>query len=71
MPSMFVSVGRVVLSRFSLTLRLSKIVCLLGDLDSDKSTALRVVAGIQPVYAGTVRINGEIVSAPGVTIPAD
>ena len=63
--------GRVVLDQFSLTLRPGEIVCLLGDSGSGKSTALRVAAGIQPVHAGSVRINGETVSAPGVTTPAD
>ncbi|HLV85199.1 MAG TPA: ABC transporter ATP-binding protein, partial [Devosia sp.] len=63
--------GRAVLSQFSLTLRPGEIVCLLGESGSGKSTALRVAAGIQPVSAGVVRINGEIVSAPGMTVPAD
>jgi len=63
--------GRVVLNQFSLTLRPGEIVCLLGESGSGKSTALRVAAGIQPIHAGAVRINGEIVSAPGMTVPAD
>jgi iron(III) transport system ATP-binding protein len=63
--------GRVVLDQFSLTLRPGEIVCLLGDSGSGKSTALRVAAGIQPIHAGSVRINGEIVSAPGFTTPVD
>lgn len=63
--------GRVVLDQFSLSLRPGEIVCLLGESGSGKSTALRVAAGIQPVSAGLVRINGETVSSPGHTIPAD
>jgi len=63
--------GRVVLDRFSLTLNPGEIVCLLGESGSGKSTALRVAAGIQPVHAGTLRINGETVSAPGMTMPPD
>jgi iron(III) transport system ATP-binding protein len=63
--------GRVVLEQFSLTLRPGEIVCLLGESGSGKSTALRVAAGIQPVSAGSVSINGEIVSAPGLTVPPD
>ena len=63
--------GRVVLEQFSLTLRPGEIVCLLGESGSGKSTALRVAAGIQPVSAGTVSINGEIVSARGRTVPPD
>lgn len=63
--------GRVVLDRFSLTLRPGEIVCLLGDSGSGKSTALRVAAGIQPIHGGALRINGETVSAPGKTLPPD
>lgn len=63
--------GRVVLDQLSLTLRPGEIVCLLGESGSGKSTALRVAAGIQPIHGGAVRINGEVVSAPGRTIPPD
>ena len=63
--------GRAVLNQFSLTMRPGEIVCLLGESGSGKSTALRVAAGIQPIHAGAVRINGETVSAPGITVPAD
>lgn len=63
--------GRVVLDRFSLTLKPGEIVCLLGESGSGKSTALRVAAGIQPIHVGALRINDEIASAPGLTIPPD
>jgi iron(III) transport system ATP-binding protein len=63
--------GRRVLSGFSLDMRPGEIICLLGESGSGKSTALRVAAGIQPVAAGNVRINGEIVSSPGHTVSPD
>ena len=56
---------------FSLTLDPGEIVCLLGESGSGKSTALRVAAGIQPIHGGSVRINDEIVSAPGRHLPPD
>lgn len=62
---------RIVLDDFTLTLNPGEIVCLLGESGSGKSTALRVAAGIQPVHGGAVRINGQTVSAPGVTTPPD
>ncbi len=61
--------GRTVLEDFNLTLRPGEIVCLLGESGSGKSTALRVAAGIQPIASGEVRINGELMSAPGRTTP--
>jgi iron(III) transport system ATP-binding protein len=63
--------GRKVLDRFTLTLSPGEIVCLLGESGSGKSTALRVAAGIQRVEAGTVSINDEIVSGPGIHVPPD
>jgi ABC-type spermidine/putrescine transport systems, ATPase components len=63
--------GRPVLDNFRLSLRPGEIVCLLGESGSGKSTALRVAAGIQPVSAGALRINGELMSAPGRTVTPD
>jgi len=63
--------GRVVLDKFSLTLKPGEIVCLLGESGSGKSTALRVAAGIQPIQGGAVRINDQVVSAPGHHLPPD
>jgi iron(III) transport system ATP-binding protein len=63
--------GRVVLDKFSLTLKPGEIVCLLGESGSGKSTALRVAAGIQSIHGGAVRINDEIVSGPGRHVPPD
>lgn len=63
--------SRTVLDRFSLALAPGEIVCLLGESGSGKSTVLRVAAGIQRIDAGTVRINDEIVSGPGVHVPPD
>jgi len=63
--------GRVVLDHFSLKLAPGEIVCLLGESGSGKSTVLRVAAGIQRIDAGTVRINDEIVSGPGVHVSPD
>ena len=63
--------GRTVLDRFSLALAPGEIVCLLGESGSGKSTVLRVAAGIQRIDGGSVRINNEIVSGPGVHMPPD
>jgi iron(III) transport system ATP-binding protein len=48
-----------------------QVMVLLGPSGSGKSTILRLVAGLEPVDAGEVRIDGDIVSAPGRTLPAE
>ena len=63
--------GRPILDHLQLSLRPGEIVCLLGESGSGKSTALRVAAGIQPISHGALRINGEIMSAPGRTLSPD
>lgn len=63
--------GRKVLDRFDLVMSPGEIVCLLGESGSGKSTALRVAAGIQRIASGTVRINNQPVSAPGIHLPPD
>lgn len=63
--------GRVVLDGLTLTLTPGEIVCLLGESGSGKSTILRAAAGIQTIDGGAIRINGAVVSGPGVHVPPD
>jgi iron(III) transport system ATP-binding protein len=52
-----------------LTLRLPKgsIGCLLGPSGCGKTTALRCIAGFEPVDGGTIRAHGRVLSAAGFT----
>ena len=45
-----------------------RIACLLGPSGCGKSTLLRMIAGLEPVDAGQIRINGAIASKPGYAI---
>jgi iron(III) transport system ATP-binding protein len=48
-----------------------KVMALLGASGSGKSTVLRLIAGLEPVDGGEVRLGGELVSKPGLTTPAE
>lgn len=54
-------------ARADLELREGRIACLLGPSGCGKSTILRMIAGLEPVDAGEIRISGETVSRPGET----
>lgn len=49
----------------------AKVLALLGPSGSGKSTILRLVAGLEPVDGGDIRIGDEVVSAPGRTLAAE
>ena len=55
----------------SLSLAPGRIACLLGPSGCGKSTLLRMIAGLEPVDGGEVRIAGETVSTPGSTTPPE
>jgi len=55
--------GKNILNQLNLMLIPGEITCLLGESGSGKSTILRVVAGIQTINSGTVKINNVIVSS--------
>lgn len=55
----------------SLTLTRGRILGLLGASGSGKSTLLRLIAGLEPVDDGDIRIDGETVSSPGRAIPPE
>src|SRR5262245_35414672 len=48
-----------------------KVLALLGPSGSGKSTILRLIAGLEPVDTGEVRIGDEVVSASGRTLAAE
>lgn len=57
-----------VLRDFSLTLQRGDIACLLGPSGCGKTTALRCIAGFEPLTCGEIAVNGEIVSRVGFTL---
>lgn len=52
----------------SLTLGAGRITCLLGPSGCGKSTLLRLIAGLEPVDAGEIHLDGRALSAPGLHV---
>jgi iron(III) transport system ATP-binding protein len=55
----------------SFALEPGSIGCLLGPSGCGKTTLLRALAGFEPVSAGAIRLHGETVSRPGLTVPPE
>jgi iron(III) transport system ATP-binding protein len=60
-----------VVEGFNLSLAEGEIGCLLGSSGCGKTTALRCIAGLEPVQGGEIRFRGEIVSRPGLNVPTE
>ena len=60
-----------VVEGLSLHMRPGRLACLLGSSGCGKTTALRAIAGFQPLSAGEIRLNGEVVSTPDFLLPPE
>jgi ABC-type multidrug transport system fused ATPase/permease subunit len=62
---------RTILEHLSFALPQGGIACLLGPSGCGKTTALRAIAGFEPISDGAIRLAGQVLSAPGqITPPA-
>jgi len=55
----------------SFQLSRGQIGCLLGPSGCGKTTALRAVAGFEPLLAGEIRLDGRVISRLGLTLPPE
>ena len=63
--------SQAVIQDLSLTLQQGQIGCLLGPSGCGKTTALRCIAGFEPVSDGEILLNGVCVSNPKVLVPPE
>lgn len=63
--------GHLALSAFNLQVTRGEIACLLGPSGCGKTTALRVIAGFEPLQSGVVYLDGQMVSTPGHVVPPE
>jgi iron(III) transport system ATP-binding protein len=63
--------SRPVLDALSFRLEQGTIGCLLGPSGCGKTTVLRCIAGFESVSSGEIKLHGETMSRPGLTIPAE
>ncbi len=57
-----------VVQELNLHLKQGDIGCLLGPSGCGKTTTLRAIAGFEPVQAGSIELNGEVISRAGFTL---
>src|SRR5512139_913583 len=55
----------------SFELKRGAIGCLLGPSGCGKTTVLRCIAGFEPIRSGEIRLNGTLVSRPGMMVPPE
>lgn len=60
-----------VLREVSLKATAGEVTCLLGASGTGKSTLLRLVAGLEPLQGGHIRLDGELLAAPGREPPPE
>jgi len=62
---------RVAVDGLSLSLVHGEVGCLLGPSGCGKTTVLRAIAGFEPLQAGAVRLDGQLLSSPGRAVPPE
>ncbi|MAY03623.1 MAG: hypothetical protein CMQ38_11690 [Gammaproteobacteria bacterium] len=59
---------KVIIPELTFAVGQQQIACLLGPSGCGKTTALRAIAGFEPVFQGQIKLNGSVISEPGNTL---
>ncbi len=62
---------QVIIDDLSFSVAERQIVSLLGPSGCGKTTALRAIAGLEPIHAGQIRLDGVCLSDPGNMLPPE
>ncbi len=60
--------GQTVVNGLSMHVNRGSLVCLLGPSGCGKTTALRAIAGFEPIFKGEIRMDGTTLSRPGYAL---
>jgi len=63
--------AEVVVKDLSMSIYTGELVCLLGSSGCGKTTILRAIAGFEPLFQGTIKLNGQTISAAGMSLPPE
>ncbi len=63
--------AKEIFAQLSFKVEKGSIACLLGPSGCGKTTALRAIAGFEPIYSGHIVLDGTTLSGPSMTLPPE
>lgn len=60
-----------IINNFSLQIEKGKIVAILGQSGSGKSTILRIISGLENPYSGSIEIDGKVMKDKNIDVPPE
>ncbi len=63
--------AETIVEQLSFNVEPGEITCLLGPSGCGKTTVLRAIAGFNPVYGGSISLDGRVIASPGKGVPPE